>query len=519
MDNPTVLLPDNFEALGIREDVKPYLLNPDKLTTTYIVRRGLTSTPASVKNITVKNNEQVVAELPDVTYNGVPQKKLLAEYEPASHSVTKDEGIPSISVRVLDGYAPVADLVTTHPYQKNILAKDVIHICGNKTEHTLLSQNPTKEMEANAIMIKEYWEEKVIDGVRNDAVRAQKKVGCVGWLFYHNYKKEIACRALSYPDYTICPHYDRNKDPLIHSVYYTDEETKLKRIDSYDEKYRYSHIQIEDSRDSYEWRLEIEAHGFSRMPLLVQTGEPSWNDVQNLIDAYETIYNIFLVIMKRHGWGILYLRGNINQTAKKIAGSVIMQDSSLDGNGMAEFKAPPSPDGMFAMLESLEEQIQIGARCTFLLPKDIKSNGDVSGLAIQLTQSGDIEKAIDSIADWQKTMNDATALFIEGLAKELVNKGIKPDAVTEFAKLRMGTKMQVFMPKSQAELVQTITTLKGAGLLSQETAIEIVQGQGLGKPSEKLRVLYDQTKEAELAERAKTETIKVEDNNGENKAE
>ena len=191
-----------------------------------------------------------------------------------------------------------------------------------------------------------------------------------------------------------------------------------------------------------------------------------------MIEVYEVIYNVFMVIQKRHGWGILYIRGAFKDTAKKLAGSVVLNDKSMDGNGKAEFLTPPSPQGMLDTMQSLWEQIQIGSSTTFLLPKDVKSSGDISALAIMLTQSLDIEGAEQGIIEWQNFISKMQRLFVEGLAKELVNKGINENAVTEFKKLRISAKLKVWRPFNEAEYNQMLATLKGAGLISVKTGIE-----------------------------------------------
>ena len=149
-----------------------------------------------------------------------------------------------------------------------------------------------------------------------------------------------------------------------------------------------------------------------------------------------------------------------------------LNGTSLEGNGSAEFKVPPTPQGVLDLLQSLWEQIQIGSSTTFMLPKDVKSSGDISALAIMLTQSLDIEGAEQSVIEWQNFISKMQRLFVEGLAKELVNKGINPNAVTEFKKLRIGAKMKIWRPFNEAEYNQMLATLKGAGIISTKTAVE-----------------------------------------------
>ena len=213
-------------------------------------------------------------------------------------------------------------------------------------------------------------------------------------------------------------------------------------------------------------------HGFSEMPLCTKRGNVAWDKAQSLVEIYEIIYNIFFVIQKRNGWGILYIRGNLSETTKKLAGNIILQDKSMDGNGSAEFKAPPSPEGMLNSLEDLFEKIQINSSCTFLLPKDVKSSGDISGLAITLTRDLDLKNAQQGVIEWQNFADKMMRLFKEGLAKELVKNGENPNAVTEFSKLRISCRFKIWQPFSATEYNNMLISMKQAGILSTKTAIE-----------------------------------------------
>ena len=205
---------------------------------------------------------------------------------------------------------------------------------------------------------------------------------------------------------------------------------------------------------------------------MTKRGSVAWDDVQLVIEVYEIIFNLFLVIQKRHGWGILYIRGRFKTQAEQIAGSIILNDTSIDGKGTAEFKTPPSPSGILETLNLLEEVIMKGSSTTFLLPKDVKSSGDISALAIMLTQSLDLEGAKSGVIEWQNFMDKMTRLFKYGISKELVNSGENKAAVTEFERLRIGTKLKEWRPFNENEYNTMLATMKGAGILSRKTAIE-----------------------------------------------
>lgn len=150
-------------------------------------------------------------------------------------------------------------------------------------------------------------------------------------------------------------------------MYYRTEDN-VRHIDAYDKTYHYHFtdvfVQDVDTNEVLKgWCLESkEVHGFSESPLVTKRGDVAWNNGQDLIELFEIIYNLFAVIQKRHGWGILYIKGKLNETAKKIAGSIILNDTSIEGNGSAEFKTPPSPQNMIEFMQSILDQLQIATR-------------------------------------------------------------------------------------------------------------------------------------------------------------
>lgn len=446
--------------------------------------------------------DKVRVQTPSINKIIVSQSRFLKELDPNSHEVMFDENLPSVCVKLNDGsYRDIKFKRMGIPYQQRIREKQTLCLCGNSTVFTMRGANPADKDKENFDMIKEYWTDRNMDGWRTKAVYTQKGMGDAGLLFYYNRKGEIRCRLISYEDgYVIISHNDDNGDRLLECIYYRDENN-AECIDCYDDTNIYRLRQGENG-----WVRTAERHGFSEIPIATKRGDVAWNAVQSEIEMYETHYNLFIVIQKRHGWGILYIKGRFKENAQQIAGNVVLNDTSIDGNGSAEFKTPPSPNGIIDTLQSLEEQIQKGSSTTFLLPKDVKSSGDISALAIMLTQSLDIEGANNGVIEWQNFIDKMVRLFVEGLAKELVNKGINPNAVTEFAKLRIGAKLKVWRPFNESEYNQMLATLKGAGIISTKTAVE---SNTVSAPDELARIHKELEDAKQEALKEEKEKIKV----------
>ena len=440
----------------------------------------------------------VTAELPNFEREVISQSRYLAELDPASHDVLFDENIPSITAKLKDGsYVDIKFQKMAIPFQKAILKKKVLHLCGNDILFTLDNEKPSEDVVKDFATFKRYWKQRNQGGMRTKMVTAQLSCGDAGLLYYFDRHGCIKSRLLSYQDgYVICSHNDDNGDRLAEAVYYKSDDKEY--IDVYTDLYQYRYVKS----DGGEWKMDStvngKKHGFTEIPLVTKRGSVAWDDVETLIEVYEIIYNIFLVIQKRHGWGVLYIKGTFDQKAKKIAGNIILNDSSLNHDGDAKFLAPPSPQNMIETLKLMEESIQKGAGVTFILPKDISLSGDVSGVAVQIAQSLDNEEALSAAIEWQNVASKMARLFKYGLAKELVKKEKDKTAITRFVAMDISASFKIWRPRSDAEYNQMLVQLKGAGVLSQQTAIE---KNTESTPDESLRV-EKETREAEEKARA-----------------
>lgn len=465
-----------------REIVKQsYLSNPSMLLTKKPFTRGMVVNSFRETRGYTSYNEKKAVQLPNIRYKVIDQSTFLKELDPLSHDVLYDSSIPAICRKLKDDtYEEIKYEKMACSIQKNIAEKTTLHLCANPMQFTLLDTNPTKEMKDDFITIKKYWKLRNQDGMKTKMVYAQKSLGDAALLYYFDYKGRIKSRLLCYPDYVILPLNDDNGDRLLDSIYYQDGENI--RIDSYDDKYLYRFVNGSDTNG--EWVLdETTVHGFDESPLITHRGGVAWNNVQSEINHYEIIFNIYNVIQKRQGWGILFIKGN-PKWGQTFNGSFVLSANGLEADkASAEYKTPPTGEGMKDALNLIMEQIQKGAGFTQLLPKDITSMGDISGVAIQFSMSLDNQTALTGCSEYQNVADKMTRLFTYGLAKEL-NDSVVPNAITRFAKVTIGSAFTVWMPKSDVEFSQQLVSLKSAGIISGKTATEVCY---LSKPDEENR--------------------------------
>lgn len=479
------------------ELIKELLADPKELTRKKPFFRGSERGRVSWDEKVASMNELVSAYIPSVKKRIVTQEEFDRELDPNAHTVLFDDNIPSICVKVRDGgYHELKFEKVALPFQKIIKSKQVMHLSANPMQFTLVGTNPTQATQDDFILFKEYWTERNQDGMKTKMVDTQLSCGDAGLLYYFDYKGRIKSRLLSYSQgHCLCSHDDQNGDRVLETVYYSSEVktdegiTAVEFIDSYDDKYMYRYTSRPYNNavlleNGWYWHEPVE-HGFDEIPLITKRGDVAWNAVQTAIECYEMLYNIALVVFKRFGYGIFYVKGKFKDKAQKIAGAIVLEDSSMDGNGDAKFLAPPAPTNVMETLDLMLQNIQLGSSTTFLLPKDIKTGGDIAGITIQLVQSLDLELANQKVIEWQNVADKMVRLFKYGLAKELVNSGERPTAVTDFAKMKIIGKFKIWKPLNDYEYNQMVSMLKGAGILSEETSIEL---NTLSKPDEKARI-------------------------------
>lgn len=461
-------------------------------------------------------NGTVTAKLPNIQKKTVPQSRFLEELDVYSHECMYDENIPAITVKsTKNGFLEIEQYRIGVPFQVLIRDKQVRHLCVNRMTHTLLILDPSETQQRNFTRYRQMWDEKNMEGAKTKFVKDQKSYGDAGLLFFMTADGKLAYKNINYEDgYVIITHKNDEGKHILECLYYavTDNDGNVTTyIDCYDDEYmtRFTTTTAEGGgiTESGWIRHAPVEHGFSECPLITKRGDVAWNRGQSLISSFEALYNTFIVVYKKFGWGILYVKGKINQNAKKIAANIVLNDTSMDEHADAKSLNLQEPAKTIEFLKNMERSIMIATGTTFILPEDIKIGSDTSGLAIELTQELDMATAQDGVSEWQNVANKMSRLFKEGAAKELVNSGEKgfEKAVTEFQELRIFTQFQVWKPKSEEAHNQMLTALyqSGNGGISRQTYIE---KNTISAPDEMARIqkekeqqMEDEQKQAEQA--------------------
>ena len=475
------------------DDVKALLTNREKLLRRKPFTRGGVIQQNLKKQKPVHLGSKVAARQSSIKKEVITQDEYMSELDPYMHSVLFDENIPSICVKTAEnGVQEIKFVKAAQPFQQCIMEKQTLHMACLPMKFTLADKKPTETVQADFVTFKHYWDLRNQDGMKVKMVATAKSFGDAGLLYYIDRHGEVKSRLISYEDgYVICSHNDMNGDRMLEVVYYTSSDGD-DVIDAWDDDNLYRIVYLNDSGD---YSLQVESHPFGEIPLITKRTKVAWDAGQTLIESYERLDNIFKVLQNKFGWGLLWVKGRIDPKAKKIAGNIVLNDTSYEGKGDARFLEPPSPKNTIDTLDQIFAQIQIATGTTFILPKDIHTSSDTSGIAVQMTQSLDIQTAKNGIVEWQNVADKMVRLFKRGLAVELVKKGIKKDAITEFDKMNINAQFDIWQPFSETEYNNMLVSMKNGGILSQKTAVEV---NTISRPDEVERI---QREQEELAQK------------------
>lgn len=485
-----------------RELIEQLLANPENLLQKQPFYRGVIDKTCAPQGLLgqIDLTGKIRARVPQLSRNMVTAEQYAAELDPYSHEVLFDENVPAITIKSKDGgWLEIKQYRIAIPFQRLILNKQVRHLCVNPMVQTLLNTDSTEAQNKYFVRIKQGWEQKNMEGAKYRFVENQKSFGDAALLFYMTADNRVAVRNICFDDgYTIVTHKDQDGNHILECLYYMVGDVEY--IDCYDDTYmtRFTNETTTDMKGmvTSSWkRYPSVRHGFSECPLITKRGKVAWDAGQPIITSYEALYNTFVVIQKRHGWGIIYIKGQLQDSGKKIAGNVVLVDNSGNPESDAKILDAPSPDNMIETLKAMKQSIEIATGTTFILPEDINISSDISGLAVELTQELDMATAQDGVAEWQNVANKMMRLFIEGFAKELAFHGEAgyENAPTEFAKLRIQNRFQVWKPKSEEAHNVMVEAAKGAGIISRQTAVE---KNTLSTPDELLRIKREEEEEA-----------------------
>lgn len=457
---------------------KELLLDPAKLLFKKPFVRGVNDEYIRIYNQDTFDDDALVAQIPSFTGRTISQAQYLLELDPNSHAIMFNTDLPRLSSN------PQATWDEANPYrasfslQAEILAQQVEYVNTKGMKFTMLNTFPTDEIHNTFIDIKDEWVSRNMDINKARLFEEQKTVGDAAMLFYYNAKKQCSSRILSYRGgYQLIPLYDENEDMIAFSVYY--KSNKIEKLDTYDEKYIYKFELTEGENKESSWNiLSRTSHGFDSIPIVYKRGEVAWERGQVLIDIYELLYNIYMIVEKKVGFPLLYIIGKPTLEKRSDTAVMLKDASSADMKSDAKFLNPQEPAGFQNLLTDLFKKIQICTSSILLAADEIKITADISGIALKMLRSASYQKAQKDIREYDDAADTMIRLFKDGVSKEL-------GVYTSWNLCKVRAEYELYEPQSETEFVNRLITQKQSGIISGETATNLSPD---AQPDEKHRI-------------------------------
>ena len=451
-----------------------YFKDPAKLLLKKPFTRGANEEYIRIYRQDVFDSDSLVAEVPAFTGKTISQAQYLMEIDPNSHAIMYNDDLPRLSSNPNASWDEANPYRASFSFQAQVLSQHNQYVNTKGMKFTLLNPKPEDSIHETFVEIKDEWITRNMDVQKERLYVEQKTVGDAAMLFYFDRKNKCRTRILSYKDgYQLIPQYDENGDMILFSVYYkSDGKYKL---DVYDEKRRYRLEQTEKS----DWTIvESKNHGFEDIPVVYKRGEVAWEKGQVLIDIFELLYNIYMIVEKKVGFPLLYIIGKATLEKRSDTAVMLKDSSTADIKSDAKFLNPDEPQGFQKLLEDLFRKIQICTSSVLLSADEIKITADISGVALKLLRSSIYERAQADVRDYDEVADRMFSLFKDGVSKEL-------ERYAQWNLCRVRAEYDVWMPQSETEYVNRLVVQKQSGIISGETATELSPDS---QPDEKSRL-------------------------------
>jgi len=468
---------------------KEFLLDPTKLLYKKPFTRGANEDYIKIFRQDVMDDTSLVAEIPSYTGKTISQSQYLLELDPSSHAIIYNDDLPKLSHNPNASWDEANAYRASFAFQSQIARQHGEYVNTKPMKFTLLNTNPSEGIHKTFIEIKDEWVTRNMNVKKSKFYDIQKTMGDAAMLFYFNNKGQCKTRLLSFKDgYQLIPQYDDNGEMTVFSVYYTSE--KKKTLDVYDETRRYRFIQEEGGKLNGWSLVDYVNHGFENIPVVYKRGSVAWEDGQVLIDIYELLYNIYLIVEKKVGFPLLYIIGKPTLDRRSDTAAMLKDASSSDSKSDAKYLNPAEPKGFQELLSDVFKKIQIFTSSILVSTDEIKITSDISGVAMKTLRSSIYERAQGDIRDYDEVADKMMELFKEGVSKELIK-------YAEWSACKVRAEYELYVPQSETEFVNRLVSQTQNGIISIETATEISPDS---QPDERQRLEREKIKKIEQEE-------------------
>lgn len=426
-------------------------------------------------------------------FRTVSQADFLRELYPSGHAINSDYYYPDIwreeEYDITDEYGNdtgrkgtrvFKELVPRYAFafQRIILVKQLVHLCGNDIQFELNEDKPTDEQNDTFSFIRKGWLKKDMEVAFYESAKSVKATGDTAFVGFMKNGK-FGWRVLSYLNGdTLYPHYDDTGELELFARSYAnyDEEGRsvTEWLEVWDKKYMYRFRRNgPDARnvadivirafgfDGYKL-VSSDPHGFDRVPVsyMRDEGGPCWSDSQSSIDGYELSFSQMAQNNEAFGFPIMYMQGeNIAPAAHDMNGTIRILNLGPDDK--AGFLDQPSGS------ESYQRQLEFFYKMIYeqsftVIPPELKS-GDLPAAALKILYSPAYEKASTDAQEYQKFLNGMFGIFLHGY-------GVESQRTIDFASLPVKVWIEPYVHVNNSAVMADLATGIQNGFVSRQTA-------------------------------------------------
>lgn len=431
------------------------------------------------------------------------QADFMREYDVNAHRINSLKYYPNALLK--DNNGKVAAKIRSRiavAWQKRILVKRLATLTGNNVNIRLSNSKRTTKDQQMLNDYREGWENKNMENLLFQSIRADGIVGDVAACLYLDNQK-VGWRVFSFLDGDVLyPHYDPITGKLAvfgrkYSVRDGNDNEIEEYLDVYDNKYfmRYKRHKVGVMNkvksilgmDGWEVDTPKKPHGFQRIPIAYDRyGEPFWANSQDCADLYELTVSQLAENNQAYALRILYALGGEIEMISNMDGTPSMINST-EPNTKVGFLEPADSSRSFELqLNILEKAIM---RNSFASETpELKSGSDLSSLTVRMLMMDSYQQALLDAQHFQSFLDDVVELFKYGY-------GIEMGQSSDYEMLKVKAEIFPYVFMSETEQVSNILQLRSAGALSKQTASEMAYELGYGINSEYERIVLEERNE------------------------
>lgn len=423
----------------------------------------------------------------------VTQADFMRELHPSGHAINSDEYYPDIWKEEVyaikdengndtgqQGTRLYKEMVPRYAFafQRVILVKQLVHLCGNDIQFDINVDNPSEKQEKVFSDIRKGWLKKGMEVAFYEAAKSAKSTGDTAFVGFIEQGK-FGWKVLSFTEGdTLYPHYDNKGKLTVFARSYADFDEEgialTEWLEVWDEKYIYRFRRNGQGRKNvldYVIRafgfsgyqlIEQKLHGFQTIPVAYFRDEdgPCWSDSQDSIDGYELSFSQMAQNNQAFGFPIMYLQGeNISPAQHDMNGSIKVLTMGVDDK--AGFLDQPSGS------ESYQRQLEFFYKMIYeqsftVIPPELKS-GDLPAAALKILYSPAYEKAMTDAQEYHKFLNEIVDIFLYGY-------GMECGQTIDFQSLPMVAWIDPYVHVNNSAVIADLASGVQNGFISRQTA-------------------------------------------------